>query len=217
MSARWSGFTLIELAIVLVIVGLLLGSFLRAHDLISGAQAKNLANDFRVIPAYLYGYQDRFRALPGDDSAVLQHLPGAALASPPASRGNGIIDAAWNATGASAESRLFWQHVRMANLANGAQDPADPLYMPRNVMGGMVGVSSATSSQVQIAGMHGDYQVCSAAIPGRLAKQLDTMMDDGDTARGNMRTVEDGAALNAPAVLTDAVADNGAYTVCMTF
>lgn len=96
-------------------------------------------------------------------------------------------------------------------------DPADPLYTPHNAMGGVVGVSSASPGQVQVAGMRGDYQVCSSAIPGRFAKQLDIMLDDADTASGHMRTIVDGAPMPASAVATAAVVDNDAYTVCMTF
>ena len=75
-----AGFTLIEIAIVLVIIGLLLGGVLKGQELINNARVKSYANDFRNIPVYIYGYQDRFRALPGDDAAVATRIPGATLA-----------------------------------------------------------------------------------------------------------------------------------------
>ena len=49
------GFTLIEIAIVLVIIGLLLGGVLKGQELINSAKVKNLATDFRNIPLYIYG------------------------------------------------------------------------------------------------------------------------------------------------------------------
>ena len=67
MKRQQSGFTLVEIAIVLVIIGLLLGGILKGQELINSAKVKNLANDFRVIPTYIYAYQDKYRALPGDD------------------------------------------------------------------------------------------------------------------------------------------------------
>jgi hypothetical protein len=143
-------------------------------------------------------------------------VTGATVASS-ATAGNGLIDAAWNSTDASAESRLFWQHVRLAGLAAGPADLADPLFTPRNVMGGAVGVSSTVAAQLQVAGMSGQYQVCSSAIPGRFAKQLDIMLDDSDTARGSLRAVPDGSAPQAAAIGTGAIVDNDPYTVCMTF
>ena len=68
-----SGFTLIEIAIVRVIIGLMLGGVLKGQELINSAKVKNLAGDFRNIPVFIYGYQDKFKALPGDDSAASTH------------------------------------------------------------------------------------------------------------------------------------------------
>ena len=70
---KQTGFTLIELAIVLVIIGLLLGGVLRGQELINSAKVKNMARDFQNIQVYIYGYQDKFKALPGDDGAVQAH------------------------------------------------------------------------------------------------------------------------------------------------
>ena len=51
------GFTLIEIAIVLVIIGLLLGGVLKGQELINNAKVKSYATDFRNIPIQLYGYR----------------------------------------------------------------------------------------------------------------------------------------------------------------
>ncbi len=78
MKNKQSGFTLIEIAIVLVIIGLLLGGVLKGQELINSAKVKNLANDFRNIPVFIYGYQDKYKAIPGDDANVVTHLGAAA-------------------------------------------------------------------------------------------------------------------------------------------
>ena len=75
------GFTLIEIAIVLVIIGLLLGGVLKGQELINNAKVKSYATDFRNIPIMIYGFQDKFRALPGDDARI-----GTALSRAPRSR-----------------------------------------------------------------------------------------------------------------------------------
>ena len=100
MKSQQSGFTLVEIAIVLVIIGLLLGGILKGQELINSAKVKNLANDFRTIPTYVYGYQDKFRAIPGDDGAAVAHVGTGAGAG----NANGLIDGAWNATGSTAET-----------------------------------------------------------------------------------------------------------------
>ena len=222
MKAQQSGFTLVEIAIVLVIIGLLLGGILKGQELINSAKVKNLANDFRVIPTYVYAYQDKFKALPGDDVAAASHVTGATNATTPAgSQGNGVINGNWNSTTNTDETRLFWQHVRLANLAAGPTATADPAYQPRNAVGGLIGISSSVATpapgQVQITGMTGTYQVCSTGILGRFVKQLDIQMDDGNTATGSMRAVADGAGIPSAAVATASIDDATPYTVCMTF
>jgi prepilin-type N-terminal cleavage/methylation domain-containing protein len=49
MRRSQSGFTLIEIAIVLVIIGLLLGGVLKGQELINQAKIKNLANDINGV------------------------------------------------------------------------------------------------------------------------------------------------------------------------
>ena len=219
MKSQQSGFTLVEIAIVLVIIGLLLGGILKGQELINSAKVKNLANDFRVIPTYIYAFQDKFKALPGDDAQVTTHVTGSTLATTPAaSIGNGVINGNWNSTTATDETRLFWQHVRLSNLAAGPTDTADGAYTPKNAVGGTLGVSSATAAQLQISGMTGTYQVCSSGILGKFAKQLDIQMDDGVTNTGSMRAVADGSALGTAGDATiDATEEANPYTVCMTF
>jgi prepilin-type N-terminal cleavage/methylation domain-containing protein len=220
MKSQQSGFTLVEIAIVLVIIGLLLGGILKGQELINSAKVKNLANDFRVVPTYIYAFQDKFKALPGDDISATTHMSGC-TAPCQNGNGNGVINGNWNSVTATDESWQFWAHVRHANLAAGpttwvAAAVGDP-YVPKNAVGGQLGISSATGATVQIQGMTGTYQVCSAGILGKFAKQLDVQMDDGNTATGSMRTVADGAALNTAAVATNVVDEAANYTLCVTF
>ncbi len=217
MRSQQSGFTLVEIAIVLVIIGLLLGGILKGQELINSAKVKNLANDFRVIPTYIYAFQDKFKALPGDDLQAQTHLPGGAASDN--GDGNSVINGDWSAT--SGETFLFWRHVRLANLAAGSTDIAAPDYQPRNAVGGIIGVSSMSSlpapGQVAITGMTGSYQVCSRGILGKFAKQLDIQMDDGNTATGSMRTGADNITVNGAAIATGTIDESTTYTVCMAF
>ena len=221
MKSQQSGFTLVEIAIVLVIIGLLLGGILKGQELINSAKVKNLANDFRVIPTYIYAYQDKFKSLPGDDAQAAAHITCAAPCAVVAGDGNGVINGQWKPAAGTDETQQFWVHVRVANLAAGptsfaAVGVADP-FTPKNAVGGQIGLSSATLAQVQITGMTGTYQICSAGILGKFAKQLDVQMDDGDPTTGSMRSVPDGSAVPTAAAAITAPMESDPYTVCMTF
>lgn len=236
MKRNQAGFTLIEIAIVLVIIGLLLGGVLKGQELINSAKVKNLAGDFRNIPLFIYGYQDKFRALPGDDRAVDTHLaglnPGCAGGACPIAAGtvltagNGVIDGAWNSQIAADESYLFWQHVRLAGLAPGPTILGAADYIPTNATGGTIGIQSGTTSLITTPihdlsaptnfAIRGSYVICSSGILGKFVKQLDLQMDDGNTASGSMMATPTLAyALGAAATPTANINDADSYTVCM--
>ncbi len=223
MKRKQSGFTLIEIAIVLVIIGLLLGGVLKGQELINSARVKNLATDFKNIPVFIYGYQDKFRALPGDDAAVATHVAGTPATTPANSQGNGVINGAWNSTTKTDESYLFWQHVRLAGLAPGSTDINAVDYLPVNASGGKIGIQSGTSVAasspvLDSAGnaIRGSYIICSSGILGKFVKQLDIQMDDGNTATGSMlATPVAGYGLGTAATATAAIDDATSYIVCM--
>ncbi|MBI4985494.1 MAG: prepilin-type N-terminal cleavage/methylation domain-containing protein [Rhodocyclales bacterium] len=230
MFRRPSGFTLVEIAIVLVIVGLLLGGVMKGQELINSAKVKNFANDFRNIPLFVYGYQDKYKAVPGDDAGVDAHL-GAALCPANASckasaagqvQGNGSIEGAWNSNNGSDESYRFWQHVRLAGLATGPTAVGDPEYLPKNAAGSVIGITGGASSP--IATLRGTYIACSQGILGKFAKQLDITLDDGNTGTGAMQTMPNPTAVPQTAAVAavpltgqGAIEDDASYTVCLSF
>jgi len=221
MKKQQTGFTLIELAIVLVIIGLLLGGVLKGQELINSAKVKNLAADFRSVPVYIYGYQDKYRALPGDDPTAVNHL-GTGTTQASTTTSNGKIDGAWDTTTDIAESCVFWEHVRKSGLAVGSFpvqcSVSTSATIPRNAEGGRVGIQSITGSPAftKITGMTGATVVCSDAIQGKLAKQLDITLDDADTALGSVRVVLQSAA-TGPGLATGDIIDSNYYTVCQSF
>ena len=77
MKTKQTGFTLVEIAIVLVIIGLLLGGILKGQEMITQAKIKNVVNDFNGLTAAVSSYQDRYRQLPGDDPNALNRWAGA--------------------------------------------------------------------------------------------------------------------------------------------
>ena len=218
MRNRQHGFTLVEIAIVLVIIGLLLGGVLKGQELINSAKVKNAIGEYRNLSTYIYAYQDRFRALPGDDPGVANRLSGATRASTGGTVGNGRIDGAWNSTTGSDESVLFWQHIRLANLASG--DGRDPMangvtlldWLPRNAAGGRIGVTGNSP----VTGWSGSFFICQDNLAGNFARQIDIAMDDGLPASGSVRLLPGGAP-NGTAINPADLVDSGIYTVCAAF
>lgn len=211
-----AGFTLIELAIVLVIIGLLLGGVLKGQELINSAKVKNMVSDFKNIQVFVYGYQDKYKALPGDDASSTTHTgcTAAANGSCDDGDGNSLIEGSWDSTTSTDESVRFWQHIRMAGLAPGATDPTNSTFYPRNADGGRIGIQSASITGATPTGLSGAYIACSAGVLGRYAKQIDTIMDDGTTNTGSVRaysTVAGGWLANT------SLDDSTNYNVCMAF
>ncbi|HNH34476.1 MAG TPA: prepilin-type N-terminal cleavage/methylation domain-containing protein [Rhodocyclaceae bacterium] len=220
MYRKQSGFTLVEIAIVLVIIGLLLGGVLKGQELINSAKVKNMAGDFRNISTFVYAYQDKFRALPGDDTAVVNHVgAGATVATTPAgSVGNARLNGTWNSATATDETYLFWQHVRLAGLATGTTNTAAADYVPRNADGGAIGITGDPVLTAPTTPYIANFYVCSTNIQGRFARQIDTTIDDGNTATGTLRVICQNTCATAADAVTLAPADDAnLYTVCAAY
>lgn len=220
MKNRSLGFSLIRVSATVTIAGVVVGAALKAQGMIELSKVHRLRDDFRQISLHLNEYQQKYQALPGDDPTIgsaLSHLNNAvSCGSAAAGRcvpGNGVIDGDWNDTTPASESFLFWQHIRLAGLASGATDPASADYPARNVVGGILGVTN--SSATPIASLKGGHLLCSDGIAGKFARQLDSELDDGDTASGYMMATPAGTTAGGTAVANDAIVDDALYLVCM--
>jgi prepilin-type N-terminal cleavage/methylation domain-containing protein len=185
-----AGFTLVEIAIVLVIIGLLLGGILKGQEMITQAKIKNIINDFNGVTTAVTSYQDRYRALPGDDQNATTRW---VTQAPASGNADGIIQGLYNANntggtnGAPAsagESNLFWQHLRVAGFVAGLTQGTGSGTPPPNAAGGIIGVESGTST----TGLgFPSLMVCSSNIPDKVAIAVDTQMDDSNSATGQIR------------------------------
>ena len=96
--------------------------------------------------------------------------------------------------------------------------PATPIF-PTNAAGGRIGITNGTATNLPISGLKGTHIICSGGISGKYAKQLDSTLDDGNTANSSMMVMAEPAAhpatVPATAVATTDIDDAASYTVCM--
>jgi prepilin-type N-terminal cleavage/methylation domain-containing protein len=197
MKAPQQGFTLVEIAIVLVIIGLLLGGILKGQEMITQAKIKNVIADMSGVSAAMYGYQDRYRALPGDDKLASRWG-----LTPPGTAGDGVVEGAYIGA-ATLETMLFWDHLRRAGFVSGGSGATNPFNAVNGKMGVQTSDGTAPGSVTFKAGVLSDGAVapatptvftslllCSANLPDKIAISIDAQMDDGDGKKGNVRAAK---------------------------
>lgn len=75
---RIEAFSLMEVSIVLLIIGIIAGGMLKGKDLIEAAQVRTVVNDFQNLQTAFESYINSYGAIPGDDTAVSERFPGVA-------------------------------------------------------------------------------------------------------------------------------------------
>lgn len=186
------GFTLVELAIVLVIIGIILGAVLKGQELINNAKTKRAYNQVREVSAAIYTYMDKYGLrLPGDDPTATAAIRGAgwAIATGAGARGNGLIEGGAIGTnaapgtmftcaaGATTETCIAWDHLKRANILSGTVDSTNP----GNAYGGSIGIAN-----VAVSGLTTNW-IGLSRIPSNIAQQIDLQYDDGDATTGSIR------------------------------
>lgn len=214
-TSRQRGFTLVEIAIVLVVIGLLLGAILKGQELIDNSRAKNAINEVNGIKAAYNGYIDRYKRVPGDDGplATLTARGGNWAAVTAAGNNNGqlAVTAAQTFT-AGGEAAAFFQHLRAAGFLTGNVNAAGVAALPRNAFGGLTGITNAA-----VLGFpQPTLMVCQGSVPGKAAATIDAQTDDGNPATGNVRATQGPNNAQPAAAATPPYNEAQTYTVCTT-
>jgi prepilin-type N-terminal cleavage/methylation domain-containing protein len=152
------GFTLVEIAVVLVVIGLLLGGMLRATQLTVGAKVRDLAAQQDAVRTAYYGFYERYRAIPGDYSQATANIKSVSQNG----NGNGRIEV----TATPNETILAWEHLSRAGYVNGGYT-----YAPTE--SDATSLKSKFGGSVKIA-FDGIYGAGSDATPNSLRHNIKT-------------------------------------------
>ncbi|MET0154510.1 MAG: prepilin-type N-terminal cleavage/methylation domain-containing protein [Rickettsiales bacterium] len=195
---RSAGFSLVELSIVLVIIGLIVSSVLVGQDLVRSAELRALASQYEEFNKAAATFRDKYSGLPGDVRADVRFGFGVAEAG---TTEDGLLeDAAGNYSLHSGEYTRFWNHLGGSgaglipeSYAGGAVHSADiSTILPQSEQGGYWGTFSLSTGE--------NYFIYGAADNGSSAAwytenilspkdmlSIDSKIDDGRPGRGILR------------------------------
>jgi prepilin-type N-terminal cleavage/methylation domain-containing protein len=147
------GFSLVELSIVLVILGLLTGGILAGQSLIRASELRAVSTEYQRYLAAVQTFRDKYFAVPGDFSQATKFwgtdpdgCPGTNAAITYSANtcdgdGNGLVqETATN----SNELYRFWQHLANAGLIEGNYSGVTNSPTATDVMS-LVGINSPRS------------------------------------------------------------------------
>lgn len=168
------GFTLVEMAIVLVIIGLLLGGVLQGQSLIRSMRVKDLVATAKDLTIASQQFKDRYRYLPGDWRYTANEIPNVTVGGD----GSGIINTA-------TESNNVPLHLFNAGFIRSTQ--LRSYYGTVRVLGNTVSSGSivaAGSNPIPATVLN---IIEFANLPCDVANEVDLKLDDGDISKGTSR------------------------------
>ena len=179
-----SGFTLVELAIVMTIIGLLIGGILKGQELLNNARLTSTIAQLKSYDAAATAFRDKYEALPGDIAN-----PGERLSDCTAAicniGGNGDGKIRWADTATSGiEIYNFFPHLVKAGFIQGVNGGTQE-EMDANTPETAVAFfpQSKLVGKIVMSGEY--YEMYSATC--RQGSLLDTKIDDGNPDTGIVR------------------------------
>ena len=217
-------FTLVELSIVLVIIGLIIGSVLTGQQIIQNARITNAINSIQAYEAQFQTYAQNYGVPPGDDPSATARFPNGNAVGNGGGDGNVGTTTSFNspssvsgdALNTAGESRLVWSHLRAAGLVKNQISSGNNAVQPPNPFGGLFGFQ--TGAFTTLTGT----VLCLNNVPADAAQAIDTRLDDGIANKGNIQanTTGSGGDVSQSPTATSGTDTTGygsgtTYTLCI--
>jgi len=212
------GFTLVELSIVLVIIGLIIGGVLTGQQIIQNARITNSINAIQSYQAQFQTYSQNYGMLPGDDPSATARFPNNLATANGGGDGRVGTGDSFNTTSSEGgngvgESRFILSHLSAAGLIKNQVSEGSNAIQPPNPFGGIYGFQNGA-----FAGNDSftTTTLCFDNIPADAAQTIDTRLDDGQTNTGTIRAsaaISD--TLTAPASGTTGYTSGTTYIQCV--
>ena len=180
------GFTLLEIAIVALVIGILLGVVLKGQELITSARVRSVVTQLDGVKAAYFGFLDRYGAPPGDYSQAANL---GITASPCGNAGSGNNNQRIET--ANGEAILAWEHLSRAGFLSGgyrcsANNVADPASAPANMHNQFLQLVHDNNFTGDNATSRGNIKTGNQ-IPSYLLAEVDRKIDDGNALEGLFR------------------------------
>ena len=194
MRNKQSGFTMQNVAIGIAVASLLITLTVKGRELADASKTQSLAHDFRDLQSALFSYEN---GLYGRHIPLQQADAGAEAVVRPIEQ---------ELADTLNKPFLLWQQTTATDNTELATTGYVPFSPSADVQG-------HTAAPAPIRGLDKHFIICTDDIPGRLVRQLDTMIDDGDTANGAMRIARGDGDSNA--IANQEIDPEGMYLACL--
>lgn len=172
LNARLPAFSLLELGLVLIIIGVLVGAVFKGDELLQSARLNSVLDDVRRLRNAVVMYQQNYGNLPGDDAAASLHFKIAQDGN-----GDGLV--------AGRDESLVWQHLAAAGTLAHAG-------VPTAKIGGTYRITSNINEQ-----FHGIFLLLGQGKDSRdgvmtpkQAQALKNKADDGKPDEGLIQFID---------------------------
>lgn len=216
---RQQGFSMIELAVVIVIIGLLIGAIIMGRTMIRQSELRNIATEYNLYTGAIEEFKNKYQAMPGDFSAATSNWSTGGGMTVANGDGSGTVGTSTTGGVPSGSSEWYqaWTHMALAGLVPGrftgadggsGAEPGSNVPSSKVTPGGwtlLFFLNTSTSASFW-SGKYGHILTFGAKNTGTYTSggivtpvemsAIDQKMDDGKPALGKLRSARSGAAAN---------------------